>query len=782
MFKPKQKHIVFLICAAVFVLSLAAIASAFTRPNNITMDYVPQNYGIYDTTYGTTICGFMESDCRYCHGTTTAWRHHATELAVRGQCVTCHDPACFANPYTSPERDCKQCHIDGACINVDIGKGAGNLGKPHHNSALAGAGRCTACHPSDVVSDLNAIEPPQWDPTTITPTPYSCENCHWPSDPTDHVSTPPLADWNKWSSASSPRPTTWPDSLPHPQRIDANGPMNLGVLNAGKSYLASDPTLHHDIDGAIFYGAFGCSKCHATSEGGSLLIPVISPPENDPNWAYQIRGCENCHDIYTLHNGIGGEHTTNGIGGNGIDGGYTVFGATNQVVVTNQKCVACHGDDVSGPMPVDPGPASVVDRLQPPMASPGVIVTITSGENNAALGGNNNSICDPGETCNTFGTEGEDDAVVLQQGSLIREIKALSWNSDKITFEMPGGVFTPGGLYISVKKVYWAEDLFDGIGDDDTVCDSGEVCSQVPKMSNTRLFAMRQHPILSTLVPDSGTWGTQEVTINAQTGSFFSLRERVFVDGADGDGLWGGYGYSTYIELVASNDKYRVTEMSGDGWSGGLIPWFDASIEIRLAALPQTGPTVGYGNLYDVSTDLNPTPWFVPFADLYNGNWQLQVVTDYFLDGGVLGRYMLKASDRWPSIGPAYANHLTGQIDPGDTLIFREVSDPLPFFATNTPFISYANPTSVKGNNYFALYGIHFGTTRDTSFVEYDQNCDGSINGTYPAGLYVQWSNTRIVLKAPVVNANGCLRVVVPGVQPPGSDYSNMSKKITIYP
>src|SRR4030042_5588438 len=149
MFKPKQKYVLVLLMCVV-VLGGVMLANAYERPANPTMDYVPQNVGIYDTYY----CDFKESDCRACHGTTTSWRHHDNQYAVSGQCAaTCHNPA--YNPFTAPERDCKVCHVDGSWL-----EGAGvpaiqPLGFPHHRTGLAGAGICTACHSQTLVSDAN---------------------------------------------------------------------------------------------------------------------------------------------------------------------------------------------------------------------------------------------------------------------------------------------------------------------------------------------------------------------------------------------------------------------------------------------------------------------------------------------------------------------------------------------------------------------------------------------------------------------------------------------------
>ena len=63
--------------------------------------------------------------------------------------------------------------------------------------------------------------------------------------------------------------------------------------------------------------------------------------------------------------------------------------------------------------------------------------------------------------------------------------------------------------------------------------------------------------------------------------------------------------------------------------------------------------------------------------------------------------------------------------------------------------------------------------------------CTGIVTTAYPAPLYYQWANTRIVLRAPTINNTGCLRVVVPKVcDPAGScpdQYSNWSQPITIH-
>jgi hypothetical protein len=188
--------------------------------------------------------------------------------------------------------------------------------------------------------------------------------------------------------------------------------------------------------------------------------------------------------------------------------------------------------------------------------------------------------------------------------------------------------------------------------------------------------------------------------------------------------------------------------------------------------MPPAGPT-GYSTLFDVNTG-----YFVPLADLYKGNWQLYVITDFF-----------KKNTPGAAVNPNYmqqhpSGHLTGQINTTDyTLQYREISDPLPFFATDTPFISSRTPSSIKQLSLGAVYGINFGTTQDTSVIKV-RSCT---NPLISANLtVVQWSNTRIVFRAPagppipVSGANACVQVTVPKAAP-NPTVSNMSVPIWFY-
>src|SRR4030042_926802 len=104
--KLKWKFIL-AVCLVLLTCGIVCVVNAQVRPTNPTMDYVPQNVGIYDTYYDF----FKEPDCRACHGTTTEDRHHSTNWA--------HDDYCLYCPRQWPDvvpavRECKVCHKDNS--------------------------------------------------------------------------------------------------------------------------------------------------------------------------------------------------------------------------------------------------------------------------------------------------------------------------------------------------------------------------------------------------------------------------------------------------------------------------------------------------------------------------------------------------------------------------------------------------------------------------------------------------------------------------------------------
>jgi hypothetical protein len=388
-----MKKIVFIFGAAVFLITLGFTQStAFERPPNPVMNYVPQNIGIYDTYYD----NFKESDCRVCHGdrNAEAIRHQYAGSAFAAcpdgcppsppDCLTaCHsDPS---NPQSITD-DCKECHIFGGIM--------GDLGFPHHMSDLAGSGQCTACHQPDLLVGTYSVRTPYFYPTpnTHTPTPFHCENCHWPSVNGNAPHQPPLlSDWNSWTGL--PKPTTWPDSLPHPAPIEANGLVINYNLHPSKPYRPMDGT-HHEING---YAYSNCFQCHANDPG---------PFHSDLDNPLLIRFCENCHSRDSLHSIQ--EHVT---AGNGL--------------TVQEKCIACHG---GMPDVVPPSGAKfpAITGISPLHGSQGTSCTIT-GKNFYITGSTQNILLTPkmGATDQTYR---------IPSGSCSR------WRDDSIIFTLPSGL------------------------------------------------------------------------------------------------------------------------------------------------------------------------------------------------------------------------------------------------------------------------------------------------------------------------------------------------------
>jgi hypothetical protein len=373
--------LILVICLVVAAFSIGTANAS--RPWNPTMDYVPQNIGIYDTFY----TNFRETDCRACHGMSTAERHHHTIHALSNDCLYCH----YSYPITiPPEKDCKVCHTDtGSIIPYPGSPGGGGdtLGYPHHRSDLADSWQCTGCHNPNLLSETYTVPVPGYEVSDITPTPGACENCHWQSDKgvdgsgvtvgatypgTDMVEF--MNDWDTWTGLT--KPTTGSDGSPHPAPIGHSGMQTSGVvwngtqdnfgIGAGVNRFGisipakpgKDSSFGlHEQPGDV---TSECSLCHSQNPDDSF-----NTNPDDPN---NIRTCENCHDIYTLHD-ITEHMTTNNI--------YTVGGVLNQTVYVEPgdawKCVACHGG--GGLPPPAPGHPAILP-LPYDCGSPGVVFDI----------------------------------------------------------------------------------------------------------------------------------------------------------------------------------------------------------------------------------------------------------------------------------------------------------------------------------------------------------------------------------------------------------------------
>jgi hypothetical protein len=303
-------------------------------------------------------------------------------------------------------------------------------------------------------------------------------------------------------------------------------------------------------------------------------------------------------------------------------------------------------------------------------------------------------------------------------------------------FRVPGWTFDPGNLCVKVKKQ----------------TQSGVKTSTVFPEN----FSLRKHPDIDNLNPSGGPLSSSPININGD--GFGKKREKVYPN---------GYGYSTYIEFHASNDKYRATKyLDPDG--GGSLKWSENLIKIRLMSKPGTVPVKYF--LYDVNT----AKTLIDPAQFYEGCWETYVITDFFKDDG--DNVYLKDATADPITGPL------GTIDPDDELIYQEVSDPQCFTATDTPYIHFIKPSKpndvgrVQHGNTVRLYGVNFGPMKQA--LDRVDICDDSACATYTSVPTTLWTNTLIKFTAPAVGGYPATKWVRVHVDAAPIQNSNVKKLI----
>jgi hypothetical protein len=410
--------------ATMSVATASALLDTWNRPNPL-MDYVPQELAIYDTRYD----HLEELDCRSCHGDSLADRHHYTEIVLRDRlCTPCHeiipDP-----PGVVVIRDCAA----SGCHSWDDVYANGW----HHDTDLSASENCVACHDRNVVAELTPFAGfAEYPPSVVTPTPFSCENCHWGQGVVDSqvgfdgtLSTQALAG--------------------HPSSFDHYNQWGqfIGYFEYNKEIFGNHDTHHMGFKGNV---AAQCWKCHANDP---------NEPEYDPEDPELIRYCEICHDISTLHTifahvgppGTGGGAAAEGweaagfhvpgssdgiptvYRGNGLDG----FGASpTKYFEANEQCFGCHGDNVP-PYEGDTTAVPAITSISPSAVCPTGLLEI--------LGSGFGDIREPGE-----------DYVQLRNtaGGVWTEPNLpsyYSWSDNRIVFEMPAWDFAPGNYKVRVR-------------------------------------------------------------------------------------------------------------------------------------------------------------------------------------------------------------------------------------------------------------------------------------------------------------------------------------------
>jgi hypothetical protein len=390
--------------ATMSVATASALLDTWNRPNAF-MDYVSQEMGMYDTRYDL----LTESDCRGCHGDNQADRHHYSPLGLAGQCGGCHD-IISEPPGVFPIRDC----ITSGCHSWDDV----HVNGWHHDTDLSAAENCVICHSPNLVAPIGPFRSFQEDPPpVVTPTPFSCENCHW-----DQAVVPASQGFDPITSP--------PSDAGHPSTY------HHGYYDGEVCV----PTCYHEY-GAEILGAWDthhlgftdCSACHSADPNDQSW---------DPDNPELIRYCETCHSEETLvsifpHVGppatggglaaygweAVGFHVSGSSGGNPVE--YRSFEAT-------EICFGCHN-----PVPWYDAPGcSPAVRINPrgivPSAGQAIVLVELTGE--------------------CFGdTYGEGRAVQLKRrvdGAEWIDMPISSWADDRVVFEIPCRTLTQGNYRV----------------------------------------------------------------------------------------------------------------------------------------------------------------------------------------------------------------------------------------------------------------------------------------------------------------------------------------------
>ena len=462
----------------------ALCPAVYNRPTPM-MDYVPQEIGIYDTQYSE----LNENDCRGCHGNSTADRHHFSETARGGQCTPCHeiipDP-----PGVVVIRDCV---TPGCHATFDNGW--------HHLTDMAAAENCVACHGRQVVDEITPFRDHQmYPPTVVTPTPFSCENCHW---------------------EQSHSATGNPDNPGHPSTYDHYDPWGnfVGFFEYSRPVYGNFDTHHMGWQGFV---AGQCYKCHSQDPQN---------PEWDPYDPEIMRYCEICHNVGTLHT-IGphveyhsgwqavGFHVPGHPGEFSCDDydptAYRTWSPTGPYApettpgfTPDEQCLGCHGDDLPPWDPPVPPCPPVIDTgtfgIQPNHGCCGVMVTLRG---------------------QCFGAEhlpGFSVQIRAVDPTPWFDVFAIhAWTDTLIEFEIPCYFLAPGNYYVRVKTP--------------------------AGVSNSRVFTVEGCPSLLTIDPLLGPCGTW-IKFFGEIGDFGPAREQMF------DSY---YGVRRVVDFKASSGTYTI--------------------------------------------------------------------------------------------------------------------------------------------------------------------------------------------------------------------------------
>jgi len=483
-------------CVVLMALGFLLIGSAghlwalnddYNRPMP-RMDYAPQEIGMDDRRYDE----LSEADCRACHGQSLANRHHVTPIVLEQHTCSIDSGGCHEVLPEPPGVVVIQDCTTSGCHSWDDVYAYGW----HHNTDLSAPENCVSCHNPNLVAEIHPfISFQEYPPSVVTPTPFSCENCHWEQGVVQ----------SGWTEGDPPPPE--PDAG-HPSTYDHYDPWGnfLGYHEYGRPILGNFDTHHMGFKGNV---AAQCWKCHCNDP---------YPPIWDPYNPELIRYCEICHDVVSLHTifphvgppGTGGSIAVYGweatgfhAGGEGTD--PTEYGPFLQTAM----CLSCHGDavpPVPGSLFYKPTIRIKPQGITPNAACPTGLVNLE------------------GENFGESQAEGMRVEMKTKNDPLWIKMPVYLWSDDQIFFEVP--CVPPGNYRVRVGGS-------NQVGF--TVMDCGPCNYTIPEWGPC-------NPGAITLLNGTGQFGPSQDTISAP-GATDGIYRTIQVTSTQGD----------YVSLIYSS-------------------------------------------------------------------------------------------------------------------------------------------------------------------------------------------------------------------------------------
>ncbi|MCZ7356870.1 MAG: hypothetical protein O8C65_08050 [Candidatus Methanoperedens sp.] len=339
-------------------MAILAIAAIPPPPVN-------QNFGIYDT----MMINYTEPLCRGCHNSTSSplvtggvpTRHHnlVATSAINPStsqpfgCQDCHPSTPGSGFGILIDRNCMDCHNSTPFWGDSLGAHVSNFTRPHHNTTHAQARNCKFCHGASVDDYNDGHYIPPYPPSEVTPS----------------------ALYKAFNSTSG---RVWGGCLAcHSENALANPPIYFtqvvcgiggqpcpigGVYSAPPNATGNNNAHHNEILGItggptqIFDK---CTWCHV-----------------DISDVLNVRGCETCHSVRSIHNVQYDFANTSTLRG------YGHIGSNNPSDPANHSwdCKGCHAWYDAGD--VNPFAGAIVPDVQ--LANPTVfnantptVVTLT---------------------------------------------------------------------------------------------------------------------------------------------------------------------------------------------------------------------------------------------------------------------------------------------------------------------------------------------------------------------------------------------------------------------